>query len=71
MRGTLDGVACEKPVAELIFWHYRALPASALDEPESDDEDEVTGVERDDERSGTKYNVSDPLRLSVMSMTNR
>lgn len=29
-----------------------------MDEPESDDEDEVTGVERDDERSGTKYNVS-------------
>ena len=34
------------------------LPASALDEPESDDEEEVTGVEGDDERSGTKYNVS-------------
>jgi len=35
-----------------------ALPASALDDPESDDEEEVTGIERDDERSGTKYNVS-------------
>lgn len=35
-----------------------------MDEPESDDEDEVTGVERDDERSGTKYNVS-PFRLAL------
>jgi hypothetical protein len=34
-----------------------------LDEPESDDEDEVTGVERDDERTGTKYNVSAGIRL--------
>jgi hypothetical protein len=40
-----------------------ALPASALDEPESDDEEEVTGVERDDERSGTKYNVSVPVYI--------
>lgn len=36
-----------------------ALPSSALDEPESDDEDDETvGEERDDERSGTKYNYS-------------
>lgn len=35
-----------------------ALPASALDEPESDDEEETSGEDRDDERTGTKYNVS-------------
>lgn len=37
---------------------YRAIPASALDEEESDDEDEAVGETRDDERSGTRYNVS-------------
>lgn len=37
-----------------------ALPASALDEPDSDDEEdeEPIGEDRDDERSGTKYNYS-------------
>ncbi|KAK4688671.1 serine incorporator 1, partial [Tremellales sp. Uapishka_1] len=38
-----------------------SLPASVLDEPEDDDDDEieaVTGEERDDERGGTKYNYS-------------
>ncbi|KAF8920101.1 TMS membrane protein/tumor differentially expressed protein [Mucidula mucida] len=36
-----------------------AIPASALNEPESDDEDdEVVGEMRDDERSGTRYNYS-------------
>lgn len=34
-----------------------AIPASALDEEDSDDEDEVVGEGRDDERSGTRYNV--------------
>jgi len=34
-----------------------ALPASVLDE-EDDDDDGVTGDERDDERSGTRYNYS-------------
>jgi hypothetical protein len=37
-----------------------SLPASVLEEPE-DDEDEIEatiGEERDDERGGTKYNVS-------------
>jgi hypothetical protein len=42
----------------LIFATSSALPASALDEPESDDEDdEAVGEDRDDERTGTKYNV--------------
>ncbi|KAG8984912.1 hypothetical protein FRB94_005434 [Tulasnella sp. JGI-2019a] len=38
-----------------------AIPASALDEDDeqdSDDEQDVTGEERDDERTGTKYNYS-------------
>ncbi|KAJ7494596.1 serine incorporator/TMS membrane protein [Mycena galericulata] len=36
-----------------------AIPASALQEEESDDEDdEVDGETRDDERSGTRYNYS-------------
>ncbi|KAF5382109.1 hypothetical protein D9615_004231 [Tricholomella constricta] len=35
-----------------------AIPASALDEEDSDDEDEVVGETRDDERSGTRYNYS-------------
>ncbi|KAI0760959.1 serine incorporator/TMS membrane protein [Trametes elegans] len=36
-----------------------AIPASALDEEmEDDDEDEVTGDARDDERSGTRYNYA-------------
>lgn len=35
-----------------------AIPASALDEEEDDDDDdEVVGEARDDERSGTRYNV--------------
>ena len=35
-----------------------AIPASALDEEfQDDDEDEVSGEARDDERSGTRYNV--------------
>lgn len=39
---------------------FSAIPASALneeDDDESDDEGEVIGEERDDEKSGTKYNV--------------
>lgn len=39
-------------------WFCSALPASALEEPESDDEDDdAVGEDRDDERTGTKYNV--------------
>ena len=34
-----------------------AIPASALDEDEDEDEDEVDGETRDDERTGTRYNV--------------
>lgn len=33
-----------------------AIPASALDE-EDEDEDDIVGDSRDDERSGTRYNV--------------
>lgn len=35
-----------------------AIPASALNEEESDDEDEDIGENRDDERSGTRYNYA-------------
>lgn len=41
----------------LLSHCYRAIPASALDEDEDDDDDEVVGDTRDDERSGTRYNV--------------
>jgi hypothetical protein len=43
-----------------IFCRCSAIPASALNEEESDDEDEVLDDNRDDERSGTRYNVSYP-----------
>ena len=41
------------------FTHFRpsALPASVLDEEDDDDDEEVIGESRDDERSGTRYNV--------------
>lgn len=39
----------------------RAIPASALDEEDDDDEDEVDGETRDDERTGTRYNVSSAI----------
>ncbi|KAH8100136.1 serine incorporator/TMS membrane protein [Cristinia sonorae] len=35
-----------------------AIPASALDEEEDEDEDDVVGDNRDDERSGTRYNYA-------------
>ena len=40
----------------LIF--CSAIPASALDEEEDEDDDEPVGETRDDERTGTRYNVS-------------
>ena len=36
---------------------FRAIPASALNEDEDEDDDGISGDERDDERSGTRYNV--------------
>lgn len=35
----------------------RAIPASALNEEEDEEDDEAVGEMRDDERSGTRYNV--------------
>ncbi|KAG6844290.1 hypothetical protein H0H87_008159, partial [Tephrocybe sp. NHM501043] len=35
-----------------------AIPASALEEEDSDEEEDVVGETRDDERSGTRYNYS-------------
>jgi hypothetical protein len=51
-----------KITCALNFTHsyHSALPASVLDEEEDDDDDDddtVVGDSRDDERSGTKYNV--------------
>ena len=45
------------------FTHFyrSALPASVLDEEEEDDEEEIVGESRDDERSGTRYNVRESL----------
>lgn len=42
----------------------RAIPASALDEEDDEDDhdDEPSGEERDDERTGTKYNVGQILQ---------
>lgn len=42
----------------LIICYCSAIPASALDEDEEEEEDEVVGEMRDDERTGTRYNVS-------------
>jgi len=36
---------------------HSAIPASALNELEDEDDDEVVGETRDDERTGTRYNV--------------
>jgi len=36
---------------------FSAIPASALNELDDDEEDEVVGETRDDERTGTRYNV--------------
>ena len=39
---------------------FSALPASALNEgldDEDEDDDEISGDERDDEKTGTRYNV--------------
>ena len=41
----------------LTHSHHSALPASVLDEDEEDDDEEIVGESRDDERSGTRYNV--------------
>ena len=44
----------------LILQLGSAIPASALDEEEDDEDDGPVGETRDDERSGTRYNVSMP-----------
>lgn len=44
--------------SSFIHFHHSALPASVLDEEDDDDDDdEIVGESRDDERSGTRYNV--------------
>ena len=40
-----------------MFRSHSAIPASALDEEDEDDDDDM-GDTRDDERTGTRYNVS-------------
>jgi hypothetical protein len=57
----------------LYFWihHYShsAIPASALEEQESDDEDEEIDEGRDDERSGTRYNVTFSCFPAIVTLT--
>ena len=48
---------------------YSAIPESALNEEETDDEDEDMGEARDDERSGTRYNVRFSFRFLLLSLT--
>lgn len=45
------------PAGQLTHFYRSALPPSVLDEEEEDDDEEIVGESRDDERSGTKYNV--------------
>ena len=44
-----------------------AIPASALDEEEDEDEDDAVGEARDDERTGTRYNVCCLPKLFLIS----
>lgn len=47
---------------------YSAIPASALDEEDDEDDDgDAIGEGRDDERTGTRYNVSLYWKLSMHS----
>jgi hypothetical protein len=46
---------------------HSAIPASALDEEEEEEEDGVVGEHRDDERSGTRYNVRPFTHLSNLA----
>jgi hypothetical protein len=52
---------------------FSAIPASALDEENDDDDDESgspVGDERDDERTGTKYNVSHNISRLCLLLTS-
>lgn len=44
-----------------------AIPASALNEEEDEEEDEVVGESRDDERTGTRYNVCHTPQFCLMT----
>lgn len=48
-----------------IFPSDRSLPASVLNEDDSDDEDAVAHDDHDDERTGTRYNYSECARHSA------
>lgn len=48
---------------------FSAIPESALDEENEDDEDEVVGEMRDDERTGTRYNVSPSIQQRDLRLT--
>lgn len=43
-----------------------AIPASALDEDFDEEDNDVSGEERDDEKSGTRYNVSTPHLIPLV-----
>ena len=48
----------------LIASCYSAIPASALNEDDDDDDDGTVNDVRDDERSGTRYNVCPCMQLT-------
>ena len=57
------------PIMPLTSERHSAIPASALDEDEEDEDDDPVGETRDDERSGTRYNVRPLLSCILPSLT--
>ena len=57
------------PIMSLTSERHSAIPASALDEDEEDEDDDPVGETRDDERSGTRYNVRPLLSCILPSLT--
>lgn len=51
----------------LMYSPVSAIPASALDEEEEDEEDDDIGEARDDERSGTRYNVCSAIHRHLIA----
>lgn len=45
-----------------------AIPASALQEDDSDDEEDIVGEERDDEKTGLRYNVRRQIYAEVIDI---
>ena len=45
-------------------WFSRSIPASALNEDFDDEDDEISGEDRDDEKTITRYNVCHQLAVA-------